>query len=268
MDQIKKRLFFGIEVKAPWPIHLPSGNLLKPEDRHATLAFLGEVPYKPLLEKIHQHLPLPSFKVGLAGIFSDCLLLPPRHPHVAAWNVQWKDNSEPLIKYREILIDWLKDQKFQLKEHEGEWLCHVTLCRQPQDHKDWKKSFKPLPMIFDKLHLYESLGHSQYQPLWSHSFIPPFQEIEHTADIAFSINGENITQIHRHAQTALAFRYPSLLPYLNPHPLEQLDDIIMDLNEMIAKADSDIGCPFKAISYHGQIDTKETFLQWEMIVDV
>ena len=37
----QKRLFFGFEVKAPWPQGLPKGRILKEDQRHITIAFLG-----------------------------------------------------------------------------------------------------------------------------------------------------------------------------------------------------------------------------------
>lgn len=268
MDESKKRVFFAVEVKAPWPEQLPHGRLLDPEDRHATLAFLGETPYEVLLQHLNGDFPIPPFKVGLVGTFSKCLFLPPRHPNVVAWDVHWTDDSQALTQYRQRFLEWLKRHEYHPREHEGEWLCHVTLCRKPFDYHDWKKSFKVLPMAIDAIHLYESLGQSKYKPIWSYPLIPPFQEIEHTADIAYLINGESLTQLHRHAQIALAFRYPALVHYMDQRPFEQLEDIIIDLNEMIAKADADIGCPLKAISFHGNVEVKDSFLQWEMIVDV
>lgn len=268
MLENEKRVFFGLEVQAPWPENLPGGRLLDPEDRHATLAFLGEVLYAPLLELIQQHFPIPPFKVGLVGKFSQPLFLPPRHPNLVAWNVEWIDDKSSLITYQHSLIDWLKQQKFYPKEHAGPWLCHVTICRKPHDLTSWKKSFKILPLAIHAIHLYESLGASKYKPLWSYPFLPPFQEIEHTADIAYIIQGESMTQLQHHAQIALAFRFPELLNYIPPSPINTLEELIINLNETIATADAAIGCPFKAISFHGNVEIRDSILQWEMIVDV
>ena len=268
MKEHKKRVFFAVEVRAPWPEHFPRGRLLETEDRHATLAFLGEISYKQLIHQLTTEFPAPPFKVGLVGTFSKCLFLPPRHPHVVAWDVQWLDDSKILNSYRQTFLNWLKQLNYHPKEHPGQWLCHVTLCRKPFDANDWKKSFKPLPMSIHGFHLYESLGQSKYKPLWSYPLIPPFQEIEHTADIAYLIHGENLHQLHHHAQAALAFRYPLLVNYMRSCPLGKLEDIIIDLNDVIAKADAEIGCPFKAISFHGNIEIRDSILQWEMIVDV
>lgn len=267
MDETK-RVFFALEVHAPWPEDLPKGRLLEPADRHATLAFLGEITYTPLIENLNKNFPPPPFQVGLVGSFSKCLFLPPRHPNVVAWQVHWIDDSHALKEYYQTFIAWLKQQEYPLREHPGEWLCHVTLCRSPFDYEGWKKAFKPLPMAIYGIHLYESLGHSKYKPIWSFPLIPPFQEFEHTADLGYLICGENFTQLHRHAQAALAFRYPPILQFIGQASFDKHEDIIMDLNDLIAKADASIGCPFKAISFHGNVEEKNKILQWEMIVDV
>ena len=51
--------------------------------------------------------------------------------------------------------------------------------------------------------------------------------------------------------------------------LETLDDVVIALNERIARMDSEVGCPLKAVSFHGEIEVlSPSLLQWEMIVDV
>ena len=91
-----------------------------------------------------------------------------------------------------------------------------------------------------------------------------------TGDIAYLIRGENIKQISIHAQATLAFEFPYLLRLMNDDPKEEtLDDVIISLNEMVRKADAKVGCPFKAVSFHGELtETSDNILQWEMIVDV
>lgn len=268
MDADHKRIFFGLEVRAPWPDQFPQGGLIQAEGRHATLAFLGEVPYRPLIQQLDRPFSELKLKVGLVGTFLQTLFLPSGHPRVVAWEVHWNEDSHALVEYREFLLRWLRALDYHPKEHEGPWLCHVTISRKPFNHSEWKKFFNPLPMAIFGIHLYESLGSCIYRPLWSQPLIPPFEEIEHTADIAYLINGENLTQLHRHAQTALAFRYPALLPYLHEDSFTHLDEIIIALNQMIAEADRDVGCPFKAVSFHGNITVNKSILQWEMIVDV
>ncbi len=115
----------------------------------------------------------------------------------------------------------------------------------------------------------ESLGHSHYQPLWRHSFLPPFAEIEHTADIAFLIRGADFYELFLNAQLALAFKFPALLSYLSKEKdFPSLDTVIAALNEVVARADLDIGVPFKAVSYHDEMAYHSNHLEWKMIVDV
>lgn len=262
-----KRLFFGLEVSAPWPKEYPGGRLLEESHRHLTVAFLGNVPYDKI-EACLPSLPLPSFKVGPAGICDKCLLLPPRFPRVVAWHVDWIDNAHPLLLYQKHLADWLRDQGFHIDERD--FLPHITICREPFIVKQWKEAFTPLPCIVTGLNMYESVGNLKYEPRWSYPLKLPFDEIEHTADIAFNIRGENLGHIHKHAQIALAFRFPELLSYLSRlENIKSLDQIVMDLNEVVARADAELGCPFKAVSFHGDIiQEQDGTLQWEMIVDV
>ena len=42
----------------------------------------------------------------------------------------------------------------------------------------------------------------------------------------------------------------------------------MELNNLVMAVDQDIGSPIKAVSFHGEIEKKENYLQWEMIIDV
>lgn len=263
----KKRLFFGFEVHAPWPEELPAGRLLAEKDRHMTVAFLGDVSYQKVISLLTS-IPKPPLKVGLAGYFDRCLLLPERHPHVVAWHQQWWDESTTLQAFQSELIYWLQGKGFSFS-HPDSFLPHVTVCRAPFLKEKWLKSFVSLPFYIKDFHLYESLGSLTYKPIWSYPLMPPFEELEHTADIAYLIRGDSVKQIHRHAHTALAFRFPSLLPYFSEvKEVSSLDDVVIALNECVTRIDEEIGCPFKAVSFHGDLLEDEHGLKWEMIVDV
>lgn len=263
----KKRLFFGLEISAPWPIKYPSGRLLDETHRHMTLAFLGNVDYRKLKAALPS-LPQPSFRVGLVGQFDRCLLLPPRNPRVVASHIDWIDEADALIRFQKQLTQWLQKAEFQIDDRR-DFLPHVTLCRAPFAPKEWKKAFTILPCVTKDLHLYESLGNLKYESIWKYSFKSPFEEIEHTADIAFRIHGESMVQLHRHAQIALSFRFPQLLSYISKQAaIRSLEEIVVDLNRIVCKADAEIGCPFKAVSFHGNVIQSDDILTWEMIVDV
>lgn len=236
------RLFFGMEVIAPWPEVFPSGRVLLESDRHLTLAFLGETTMPDL-----RSFPKPDFSCGWVGIFDKPLVL----AHVLAWHIRWLDEGP--LTYQKQLAKWLN-----LKD---EFLSHVTLARKPVDESAWKKTFSPLPLYVKNINLYESLGHSKYNIIWQCSLPAPFDEIEHTADIAFVVRGN----LFLHAQFALAFHFPPLIDYLDQSAITDLDEIVSALNRLIAKVDGEIGCPFKAVSFHGN---KNHLQEWEMIVDV
>ena len=267
MKEDIKRVFFGLEVDAPWPTELPRGRILDAGHRHMTLAFLGNVQYPPLRD-ILINFPTPPIKIGLVGHFDKCLALPPRRPHAVAWHALWQDDNQKLVTFQKTLSDWLRHNNYTVDERE--WLPHTTLCRQPFDLPAWEKAFVSIPFYTGAIHLYESLGDLKYVPIWSYPILGPFEEIEHIADMGFKIYGETIQQLYHHAFTAIAFKFPQLLDYFKPvQQVQTLDEIIMTLNEIVGRADGEIGCPMKAVSYHGDIvkHTNST-LEWEMIVDV
>lgn len=236
------RLFFGMEVFCPWPEAFPQGRVLLESERHLTLAFLGESNMPDL-----SSFPKPPFSTGLAGIFNKPVFL----THVIAWHIHWLENG--LIEYQKQLIKWLK-----LKDR---FLSHVTLARKPCDEEGWQNAFQPLPLYVKNINLYESLGHSQYKIIWQYPLKAPFDEIEHTADLAFQVRGN----LFLHAQLALAFHFPPMVRYFDFRGAANLNEIVTSLNAIVARADSEIGCPFKAVSFHG---TQTTSDEWEMIVDV
>lgn len=238
------RLFLGMQVISPWPDEWPHGRLITEANRHLTLVFLGHRE-KPDLGAF----PQPPFHIGPAGIFDKPLFL----SHVIAWHIDWLENGELFLSYQNQLAEWL--------DVKGEFLSHVTLSREPYDASSWKKSFQKLPVYAKNIILYESIGNLQYQPLWEYPLLAPFDEIEHTADIAFKVRGN----LYLHAQLALAFHFPQLIPYFDKRSLTNLDEIVTSLNRLIAQVDSQIGCPFKAVSFH---DTRTNTGEWEMIVDV
>lgn len=264
-----RRLFFGVEVSAPWPEEYPRGRLLDPEQRHMTLAFLGNVDYQkvqPLLTQI----PKPTWQIGIPAFFDAPLFLPPHRklPKVHAWHVQWLADDKGLLHFQRQLSSFLIKNEFKLDERD--FLPHVTICRAPFYPREWKRSFVKLPCFFKDIHLYESVGNLKYEARWTASVSAPFEEVEHTADIAFKVRGESLGQLFQHAFLALSFRFPELLQYIPKiSSVTSLHDIVKGLNDIVCLADAEIGCPFKAISYHGNLlERPEKTFEWEMIVDV
>ncbi len=261
-----QRLFFALQVEAPWQQELPHGRILDASIRHITLAFLGNGKFTPLLEKLGT-IPAPPFQIAPAAIADSLIFLPKENPKVAATSVQWLNGFNAVLAWQQQIGKWLSDLGYVLDKRP--FLPHITLARSPFDPESWRKTFHPVPFFTPALHLYQSLGNLHYKPLWSYPLIPPFEELDHTADIAFLIRGASLKEIHLNAQIALSFKHPSLVRYFTAELADTLDEIIIDLNRMIAQIDSEEGSRFKAVSFHGEIhQTAEQILTWEMIVDV
>jgi 2'-5' RNA ligase len=262
-----KRLFFGLQCQAPWPENYPKGRVLKEEDRHLTFAFLGNVDFKQFEAKLSS-LPQPHFKVGIVGKFDQLIFLPKRNHTCATWHIEWLEDVQPLNEYRSQLLQWLEKERFLFDKRD--WLPHVTIARKPFEEEEWKNHFESIPVSITSLHLFESLGSSQYKSLWQFPFLPPFIELSHTADIAYLVRGMNVEALYLHGAMALAEHFPPLLKYVSPvKKMENLEEVVMELNEIVSSADSAVGCPFKAVSFHGKLEKKgNDVLEWEMIIDV
>jgi len=108
-----------------------------------------------------------------------------------------------------------------------------------------------------------------YKSLWEIPLLPPFEEFEHTADIAFLLRGNTPEELHRHAELALSFKFPPLIEFFSAEKQHTVQEIVIALNVLIGKADQIYGCPLKAVSFHGNIaQGPHNLLYWEMIVDV
>jgi len=149
-----KRLFFAFKVKMPWPQSLPHARLLQEEERHMTVAFLGQSDFSKL-ESLLAAIPLPEFKVGQTAATDRVLFLPEKHPHVVAWHASGDNQMSSLAKYSQQLIKWLIDHDFS-PDTRHPFLPHITLGRSPFYTHAWLHAFEPLPLIADSLHLFES----------------------------------------------------------------------------------------------------------------
>lgn len=260
------RLFFGIDLETPWPEDWPRGRVLEEADRHLTLAFLGEVEGAAVERLVDQH-PVPSCLFAPTGWFDRCVFLPnDQTARVAAWHLAWDDPTISL--FQKTLLKWLLDFGFLVSQKP--WLSHVTVCRNPVDLKAWAQMFEPLPCYAKAFHLFQSLGSSHYRSLCSKPFLAPFQEIEHTADMAFLVKGTDLFSLYDHAVLALSFKCPPFFRSIKkPLALSSLEDVVIALNGDLSRADRAVGCPFKAVSFHGEIKPlNHPLIEWEMIVDV
>ena len=169
-------------------------------ERHLTLAFLGNTSFAAIEELLPQF-PKPSFAVGPVGWCDRLLFIPEEHPKVAAYHIEWLHGD--LAPLHAALQQWLS-----LADKRA-FLPHVTVARSPFDREDWRETFEEFPIAVRAIHLYESVGHLNYVPLWTYALLLPFEELEHTADIAFLIRGESLSALFAHAQIALSFKFPN-----------------------------------------------------------
>lgn len=259
-----KRLFFAFEALSNGPSPLPGGRLLKEEERHMTAAFIGRADWEKLESELPQLPPFP-FTLGFCGLCQEILFL----SHVVAYRVDFSPATDQnLANYATSLNQWLYEHAYLKKPETRPFLPHITLARRPFDYKKWKKIPTHWPVTFQRLNLYESLGGLHYQPIWHTNLIPPFEEREHTADIEFLVRGRDLTELFRHSAFALLTRFPEGGAFYRDQAPQSIDEIIFLLNDWIRQMDGEIGCPFKAVSWHGKIEEEGEHMKWEMIVDV
>ena len=265
----KKRIFFAFEIEAIWQNVPKENKIIEEKNRHITLLFLGE---NNLLEveKYLNELPELETKIAPVGFFDKCIFLPEKKPRLVAYSVNFLNKKTNIENFQKKLFDFFQNKNFVLKERLKIFLPHVTICRNNFDLKKFKENFIQTPLYVKSFNLFESLGHSVYKTLWKKSFIEPFLEIEHTADIAFTIRGTTYLELLYNSFIALCFKWINFLNnYEDLDEVNSIDDVIINLNELITKAEiKGEHLPFKAVSFHSDIIKKDDILNWEMIVDV
>jgi hypothetical protein len=149
-------------------------------------------------------------------------------------------------------------------------LPHISISRNPFNENSWKNFPCQIPFFIRGVALFNSLGHSTYELLWQKKSQAPFEEIQHTADIAYQICGQTFSQILYHATLALAFSFPAFTRYLSSSiSCSSIEEVIGLLNSWVAKIDTEEGIGLKAVSYHATVQLREdNLLYWTMIVDV
>lgn len=259
----QKRLFIGFSIDCPWPQMMPAGRVLKEEHRHITLVFMGQAPFEKTIEVLND-LPIP-FKIGLAGQFNRCLLLPPQQPQVLAWNVDWFENGKDLLGFWRDLKDLLKAHNLPLVDHKG-FLPHVTMARAPFIVKDWEKSFTPLPFIVKKLHLYESVASIHYEPLLTFTLKSPIEQLTKNSVM---LRGKDLEQLYVNAQVALSFIHLGFLPFIsNEMPSDNLLEIKFDIERKIDSAQDVIKGAFKTVVFpDGYTLEEDDTLSWIMHIE-
>ncbi len=260
------RLFIGASVVAIWPDTFLSNEIIKEENRHLTILFLGGQDQNA--KNILMNFPKPKSTLSPIGIFSKYVGLPKRSPHLVALEGEIITGMN-IEDYRNNISRWSEMQGIEFKKAKRPFYPHLTICRKHPDIFKWESSIIKIPFYIDGINLYQSLGNSEYEKLKIYPFVPAFEQIHHTADIAFLIRGESLQNIFINAQIALAFSYPDILGFLETDiEISSQDQVIMELNKIISNIDIKIGSPFKAVSFHGSFTQQLGYTQWEMIVDV
>lgn len=215
-----------------------------------TLVFLGN-------EEIHDFIE-PDWTLPPLGILERWIFLPEETPRVVAGVPIFLEGEDELLAYQKKLAGHLKEP----------FTPHVSVSRGPFDRQAWEKFPCQIPFFVSGVALYKSLGYSKYEILFEKKSLAPFEEIEHTADIAYKIRGENFTQLALHATLALACKYPAFTKYLKKVPqMHSVSEIVKLLNQWIAEIDISEGINLKAVSYHAAMSDNK-ILEWTMVVDV
>jgi len=261
------RVFVAAKVQAPWP-EMPKGKAIKEENRHITICFLGEL----LKENKEEYLdfPKPGFLLSPVGRFTKCVGMPKRHPRLIAFEGDFLNEQNHLENYQKEIFKWANSLKIELKNEYRPFYPHTTMIRRDFDEKKWQDAFVPTPFYISNIHLYESLGNSNYKILKSYPLKSAFEEMQHTADIAYIIRGKDFDEIYINAAVALAFQFPLICVYVEKgRSCSSLLEVIAALNEHVSHADIEWGCNFKAVSFHDKIKkTEDGYYEWEMIIDV
>ena len=267
-DSEEKKLFFAFDIEANWLKYPIEKKMIDEKSRHLTLLFLGFINFQNIKTYLID-LPKLDLKIGAVGYFDKLLFLPQNHPRVLSFDVEFLEKKEKIYEFQKQLVSFFKERNFEINQKES-FLPHVTICRDSFNSKNWKENFQRSSLYIKGFCLYESIENSIYNILWKKDFLDPFEEIKHTADIAFIVRGENFLDLLIHSFSAISFKDPKLINYIhllkNPN---SIDDVIINLNEIVTQAEIDgENISFKAISFHADIVKKDEILYWEMIVDV
>jgi RNA 2',3'-cyclic 3'-phosphodiesterase len=269
MNDIEKsyRLFIGIDFVAKWPEQFPDIDIIKEENRHLTLLFLGNKKEK-VKEKLLEF-PKPGDTLSSSGIFDKYVGIPKKNSRLIALEGHLI-NGINLEEYRYNIIDWFKHHQIEYEEYKRSFYPHLTICRKNFTLSKWEKQIVKVPFYLKGVHLYQSHQNSEYIKLKSYLFTPIFTQVEHTADIAFLIRGKDLQSLYINAQIALEFQFENFLNFLDlTTKIISKEQLVMALNTIVSNLDIEIGSPLKAISFHGKFQEKKTgYFEWEMIIDV
>lgn len=257
----EKRLLFGFEAHAPWPEVLPDLKTLKAKHRLLTLLYFGDVSYKKLHDVI-RYMPKPPFRVGPVAISDACLCLPNRAPDIITWHVH-HFGEDPINDYQHQIVEYFTQNGYDFEKKK--YIKHITLGKSAALRNEMKKNFRPLPLYFSNLHLYESHKGEQYEPIWTYDLFPPFEEQK---DGQFILYGESFQQVFLNAQIALAFKCPELVPFLDPsYQVRNLQDGGIRLTTILNQAYRAIKIPIENATFPESGKQSKGLLSWPLQVE-
>jgi 2'-5' RNA ligase len=257
---MKKQLLFGFEAHAPWPKILPDEKTLKAKHHHLTLLYFEDVSYQKLHDEI-RYMPKPSFRVGPVAVSDSSLFLPNRSSDIITWHVD-PFGDDPINDYQHALVEYYKELGYGFDKKE--YIKHITLGKSGALKKEIKKNFKPLPLYCSNLHLYESLKGDQYEPIWTYDLLPPFEEQK---EGQFILYGESFQQVFLNAQIALAFKFPELVPFLDPtYQVRNLHDGEIRLTTLLNAAYRAIKIPIDKTTFLENGKQEKGLLSWPLQV--
>jgi 2'-5' RNA ligase len=194
-----KNLFLAFEIKGQWPASFPKARLIPDAYRHLTLAFIGPYDNSSVMNVVPT---IPRFKdtISPSGRLDNLIFLPPGIERIAVLIPQFFDMPAVMNYQKEVSGDLLR--KLGLQEKRS-FLPHVSIARAPFDHKEWKEISWNIPFYVSSLSLYQTVASLRYDILWKQPYTPPFDEIDHTADLAYTIRGRNLSELFSHALLCL-----------------------------------------------------------------
>jgi 2'-5' RNA ligase len=262
-DKNKDTLFFGAKVVCNWPKSFPEGKVISNANRHITLVYIGKVD-EEMFVSILNKIPDCNFQIGSCGFFDGVLFYPKTKPRVCAFNIFWMD--EKVVDFTKNLTESVKS----ICNIEPITSYHLSICRSPQSTSDWQEAFSPRGFYVESIELLKSLGSSEYKCLYEKRFHPPFIEIEHTADLAFSVFGFSFIELYENGFLALGFKDEKIFEFWKKcSQIDLLEDVVIKLNEAIYRLDEKYGTKLKAVCFHMDVKKSEDLMYvWEMVVDV
>ncbi|MEM8728146.1 MAG: hypothetical protein AAGE99_05540 [Chlamydiota bacterium] len=233
---------------------------MKTKKHYLTLLFFGNISYQTIHDHI-RYMPKPPFRVGLVAIADSPLRLPKRSPDILTCRVE-AFGENPIDAYQRLIYDYFEEKGYDLEGKK--FVKHITLGKS-LSIEEAKRNFRPLPLYFSNLHLYEKHRGDHYEPIWTYDLLPPFEEKKRGH---FLLHGESFQRLFLNAQMALAFECPALVPFLDQsYVVRNLHDGGIRLKTLIDQAYRAVKTPIKQAIFSDRGDEEKGLLSWNLFVE-